>query len=468
MSFGINNVDVTNSTSFQNFVSSVNDSDMEIRSLTVRDSVLKGRFNWLEGEVFNKMSGKTCKTFMLLRGDAVAILAIVSNKGSEYLLVTEQLRAPTGGIRHEAIAGMMNHEGTPSGIALQELDEEAGIKATKDDLVELGYYYSSQGIMDEKIRCFFMKREMTDEQLSELTSKLRGEGDFESIRIRLIPATWSAVFATHDAKLIASYGMYLEFQTSKAASSPAPISVPTPVVVIPLENAVPSSVAVPPATSNELPPAPRARTLAVINNEIAEVEREMRWIYNTKDLWNPSYWGIRYEDLEEKLIELRQEVDNDACPLHGPQQRGELCHTHNGKSYSLYSPGCNACPMGEQERHMGIWMSSFGIRAATPPPKPIVKLSTGSISPGSPRSPRSPKESFMEPFPYIIRQTNVTPYDENRTIIANANRVSQTVASAGGSAQDSLNAFGDALMKGMCDAVSNNPMTYAEMRERFG
>lgn len=445
MSFGINNVDVTNSTSFQNFVSSVVDSDMEIRSLTVRDSVLKGRFNWLEGEVFNKMSGKTCKTFMLLRGDAVAILAIVSNKGSEYLLVTEQLRAPTGGIRHEAIAGMMDHEGTPSGIALQELDEEAGIKATKDDLIELGYYYSSQGIMDEKIRCFFMKREMTDEQLSELTSKLRGEGDFEAIRIRLIPATWSAVFATHDAKLIASYGMYLEYQSNKTA----PIAVSTPTVV-------PS----PAGTSSGLPPAPRARTLAVINSEIAKVERELSWIYNTKDLWE-SKWGNRYEDLEDRLIELRQEVENDACPLHGPQQRGELCHTHNGKSYSLFSPGCIACPMGEQERDMGIWMSSFGIRAATPPPKPIEKLTTGSISPGSPRS---PKEAFMEPFPHMIRQNNVTPYDENGAIIANANRVSQTVANE----QDSLKAFGDALIQGMRDAIGDKPMTYAEMRERFG
>ncbi len=449
MSFGINNVDVTNSTSFQNFVSSVVDSDMEIRSLTVRDSVLKGRFNWLEGEVFNKMSGKTCKTFMLLRGDAVAILAIVSNKGSEYLLVTEQLRAPTGGIRHEAIAGMMDHEGTPSGIALQELDEEAGIKATKDDLIELGYYYSSQGIMDEKIRCFFMKREMTDEQLSELTSKLRGEGDFEAIRIRLIPATWSAVFATHDAKLIASYGMYLEHQTNKSAPSYVPIAVSTPTVVPSLA-----------ATSSGLPPAPRARTLAVINSEIAEVERELSWIYNTKDLWE-SKWGNRYEDLEDRLNELSQEVENDACPLHGPQQRGELCHTHNGKSYSLFSPGCIACPMGEQERDMGIWMSSFGIRAATPPPKPIEKLTTGSISPGSPRS---PKEAFMEPFPHMIRQNNVTPYDENRAIIANANRVSQTVANE----QDSLKAFGDALIQGMRDAIGDKPMTYAEMRERFG
>ena len=453
MSFGINNVDVTNSTSFQNFVQSVVDSDMEIRSLTVRDSVLKGRFNWLEGEIFNKMSGKVCKTFMLLRGDAVAILAIVSNKGKEYLLVTEQLRAPTGGIRLEAIAGMMDHEGTPSGIALQELEEEAGIKATKDDLKELGYYYSSQGIMDEKIRCFFMKRDMSDEQLDELTSKLRGEGDFEAIRIRLIPATWSAVNGTRDAKLIASYAMYLEYQANLSAPNTASESTPA---LAQEPASVPYTTLAPPAIST-------GRTRDVIEKELDKVQNEMDYIYSNHDLWNPR-WGHRFEDLEDREIELKKELENDECPLHGPQQRGELCHTHNGKSYSLYSPGCYACPMGWDEKDMGIWMSSFG-RVSTPPPKPIESLTMGSISPGSPRS---PKAAFMEPFPQMNRQGASTPYDENKIIIDAANRVSQTVVAAGGSSNDAIKAFGDALIQGMIDATGGKPMSYAEMRERFG
>jgi ADP-sugar diphosphatase len=195
------------STCYKNFVASVKPADMEIKSLTVRDSVLKGRFNWLEGEVLNKMSGKVNKTFMLLRGDAVAILVLIVNKSQNYILVTEQLRAPTGGIRHEAVAGMMDDDGVASGVAIKEMEEETGIVVKPDELFEIGSYYSSQGIMDEKIRCFFMRRDMDDAQLAELTSKLRGEGDFEAIRLRLIPATWSEIFKTQDAKLISCYAM---------------------------------------------------------------------------------------------------------------------------------------------------------------------------------------------------------------------------------------------------------------------
>jgi hypothetical protein len=207
----VNVTSCTSSTCFKNFTASVNSSDMEIQSLTVRDSVLKGRFNWLEGEVLNKMSGKVNKTFVLLRGDAVAILVLITNKAQNYILVTEQLRAPTGGIRHEAIAGMMDDDGVASGVAIKEMEEETGIVVNPNELVEMGSYYSSQGIMDEKIRCFFMKRDMDDAQLAELTSKLRGEGDFEAIRLRLIPATWGEIFKTQDAKLISSYAMYQDF-----------------------------------------------------------------------------------------------------------------------------------------------------------------------------------------------------------------------------------------------------------------
>jgi ADP-sugar diphosphatase len=207
------------STCYKNFVASVKPADMEIKSLTVRDSVLKGRFNWLEGEVLNKMSGKVNKTFMLLRGDAVAILVLIVNKSQNYILVTEQLRAPTGGIRHEAVAGMMDDDGMASGVAIKEMDEETGIVVKPDELFEIGSYYSSQGIMDEKIRCFFMRRDMTDAQLTDLTSKLHVKGDFEAIRLRLIPATWAEIIKTQDAKLISCYAMYQDFIAKNDAKS---------------------------------------------------------------------------------------------------------------------------------------------------------------------------------------------------------------------------------------------------------
>ena len=221
MSFGITNENVTNSTCYKKFVESVKSTAMEIQELTVRDTVLNGKFNWLEGKVLNKMSGKVNPTFMLLRGGAVAILVIVSHRGQNYFLVTEQLRAPTGGIQMEAIAGMMDDQGNPFGVAVQELNEEAGIKVTAADLTKLGSYYSSQGIMDEEVTCFFMHKEMNDSEIDELTSKLRSADEFEAIRIKMIPATWTSALTTRDAKLISSYAMYLSHLEETKASRPS-------------------------------------------------------------------------------------------------------------------------------------------------------------------------------------------------------------------------------------------------------
>jgi hypothetical protein len=114
---------------------------------------------------------------------------------------------------------MMDDDGVASGVAIKEMEEETGIVVKPDELFEIGSYYSSQGIMDEKIRCFFMRRDMDDAQLAELTSKLRGEGDFEAIRLRLIPATWSEIFKTQDAKLISCYAMYQDFIAKNDAKS---------------------------------------------------------------------------------------------------------------------------------------------------------------------------------------------------------------------------------------------------------
>lgn len=220
MSSNINNINVTNSTCYKKFIASVVPEEMEIRSITVRDSVLGGRFNWLSAEVHNKMSGKVNPTFIFLRGDAVAILAFIHNSDTnqKFIIVTEQLRAPTGGYRLEAIAGMMDDAGSASGQAVQELQEETGIKINDEQLKFLGSYYSSQGIMDEKIQCFYFTKSMTSSEIEEMTTKMYGEGDFEAIRLRLINADWNSVISTQDAKLISSYSMYCN-EMSKVSTS---------------------------------------------------------------------------------------------------------------------------------------------------------------------------------------------------------------------------------------------------------
>jgi hypothetical protein len=55
------------------------------------------------------------------------------------------------------------------------------------------------------------------------------------------------------------------------------------------------------------------------------------------------------------------------CALHGPMEEdndpakggARLCHTSNGRGYSLYSPPCNGCRMGQRDAENGLWMSGF-------------------------------------------------------------------------------------------------------------
>jgi len=56
------------------------------------------------------------------------------------------------------------------------------------------------------------------------------------------------------------------------------------------------------------------------------------------------------------------------CELHGPMERnndpskggGALWYSPNNFGYSMYSPPCNGCKMGQRDAAKGLWMSGFG------------------------------------------------------------------------------------------------------------
>ena len=195
------------------FRESINPKHMEIIEETLISCGAGGRFSYLNARILNKMNKKINPTYILLRGNSVAILVIITNSGNgeKYILVAEQLRAPTGRNCLEAIAGMMDHNGDPKFVALEEIKEETGIVPKKEDITYLGEYYTSPGILDEKMECFLMETSMDTKKIEELTDKykLHGDGsDFESIRLHIIPATWEEVRKTKDGKLIACFAMY--------------------------------------------------------------------------------------------------------------------------------------------------------------------------------------------------------------------------------------------------------------------
>lgn len=201
------------STNRKRFRESIISDNMEITEETLISCGAGGRFSYIKADILNKMNKKTNPTYILLRGNSVAILVIITNSddGKQYILITQQLRAPTGGNCFEAVAGMMDHNGDPKFVALEEIKEETGIVAKKEDITYLGEYFTSQGILDEKMKCFLMETSMDTKKIEELTDKykLHGDGsDFESIRLHIIPATWKEVMETKDGKLIASFAMY--------------------------------------------------------------------------------------------------------------------------------------------------------------------------------------------------------------------------------------------------------------------
>jgi 8-oxo-dGTP pyrophosphatase MutT (NUDIX family) len=201
------------STNKKRFHESINPEHMEVIEENLISCGAGGRFSYLCTKVLNKMNKKINPTFVLLRGNSVAILIIITNidDGKKYILITEQLRAPTGGNCFEAVAGMMDDKNNPMLAASEEIKEETGIVTDDHKIIFLGEYYTSPGIMEEMMKCYLMESSMNTKKIEELTDKhkLHGDGsDFESIRLHIIPATWEEVMKTKDGKLIASFAMY--------------------------------------------------------------------------------------------------------------------------------------------------------------------------------------------------------------------------------------------------------------------
>jgi len=165
--------------------------------------------------------------YFVIRGDAVAILVVVNG---QYILGVEQSRVPVAGLVREAIAGMMDESGNPVGQMVKELKEEASISVKGSDLLYLGEYYSSQGLLDEKIICYAVEISIPQIQLKALLDKLHGNYKHgEAIRLFITPVNdFEAIYETKDAKLIYCYSRYIgtpsKRQSRGASGSSSPPS----------------------------------------------------------------------------------------------------------------------------------------------------------------------------------------------------------------------------------------------------
>ncbi|KAL4479675.1 hypothetical protein ABPG73_017896 [Tetrahymena malaccensis] len=149
--------------------------------------------------------------FIFMRGKAVCMLVIVNKK---YMLLCKQYRVPAGKWLIEAPAGMIDESGHFSGVAAKELKEETGIDIDIKDLVDLGGFYPSPGGCDEELLMFAVEKDLSDEKLKEITSKIHGEHD-EQITIEIQEYNMKNVIQTKDAKLMCLALAYNNFKENK-------------------------------------------------------------------------------------------------------------------------------------------------------------------------------------------------------------------------------------------------------------
>jgi len=153
-----------------------------------------------------------------LRGGAVVITVILNCDGGEYVLLTKQPRFPIGHFEFlENPAGMLDGSGDFTGKAIQELEEEAGIKIRREDVIDMTEMvygnkykgvYSSAGGTDEFVRHFLYCKRVTSEELKELEGRLGGLRDEgEMIQLVVVPLEEIPAIAANGGTLSA-YCLY--------------------------------------------------------------------------------------------------------------------------------------------------------------------------------------------------------------------------------------------------------------------
>jgi 8-oxo-dGTP pyrophosphatase MutT (NUDIX family) len=172
---------------FKNFVLEFNHAEISMTAITIRNVYPFGPnlgFAFLDCATKTRNGGKMLPGAVFLRGAAVAILVFARCNGMNYVLLTKQFRVPIGGFAIvEAVAGMMDEDKDPIGVAIKELQEESGIALKRDDLIHLCEITPSAGGCDEKIQCYATHAiEMSADKLAAIQEHVFGTGD-ETIRI---------------------------------------------------------------------------------------------------------------------------------------------------------------------------------------------------------------------------------------------------------------------------------------------
>ena len=185
---------------FLKYIDSLDFSSLNIKSIRVDNATWfcapsaiapeKLGFLYLMVEATDRRTNKPVPGVVFLRGGAVAVLIVVRINNKPYVILTKQIRVPTGGYVLEIPAGMMDAKANFAGVAMNEIAEETGLNPPNlDQLVTLGNpILPSPGGCDEEIQLFFWETTISQEKAVELEHKIHGNKDeHEAIQLVFVP-----------------------------------------------------------------------------------------------------------------------------------------------------------------------------------------------------------------------------------------------------------------------------------------
>ncbi|KAI6716148.1 NUDIX family hydrolase [Marssonina coronariae] len=176
--------------------------------------------------------GESLPGAIFLRGASVGMMVLLqpddlplNSQKEKHVILTVQSRAAAGGLNFVELPAGMVDDGSFSGAAAKEIQEEIGLEIPEHELINLSELtipenatgeelspramFPSAGGCDEYIPIFLHEKRVPREQLKEWTGKLTGlrdEGEKITLKLVKLEDLWCE--AARDAKALAAWALY--------------------------------------------------------------------------------------------------------------------------------------------------------------------------------------------------------------------------------------------------------------------
>lgn len=165
-------------------------------------------------------NGRPLPGVVVLRGPTVGMLVVlecIEDANHKYVVLVQQPRVAAAQISSVELPAGMLDDGTFTGIAAKELEEECGLSIKESDLEDLTACENhtegillSPGLLDESIKLYLYTKQMKKSDILELNGKLTGSAaENENITLKLVQLD-QAGYVARDAKLLSALFLYQE------------------------------------------------------------------------------------------------------------------------------------------------------------------------------------------------------------------------------------------------------------------